>query len=96
MFSPATAQVSLNRQPKESRYVMLVLHYVPERRCETIDIIEDVLPLYHVAFKVRVNEVLKEAYRAPSMEVIEFRQENEEVIFTIPRIDGHAMVVLDY
>ena len=56
--APTTAQVSLNYQSEHDRYVAHILHYIPERRCESIDIIEDVIPLYNVDLKIMLDKGL--------------------------------------
>ncbi len=41
---PSTIISTLNEQENENRYVLHLLHYIPERRCQRIDVIEDVIP----------------------------------------------------
>jgi hypothetical protein len=45
---PTTLRVTLNAQPAEGRWVVHLLHYIPERRSQFIDVIEDVIPLFDV------------------------------------------------
>lgn len=93
--APTTAHVYLNRQPEKGRYVAHVLHYIPERRSEAIDIIEDVIPLFNVAMKVRLPEKPERVYLAPSCETLEFTYEDGYAAVVIPEIRGHAMVVFE-
>ena len=51
--APSTLQVSLNKKGTES-YVLHLLHYLPLRRSDTIDVIEDVIPLTNIALNVAV------------------------------------------
>ena len=37
---------------------MHLLHYIPERRSQDIDIIEDVIPLYDVKVSIKVPEIV--------------------------------------
>ena len=50
---PTTLQVTVNDQSDENRWIVHLLHYIPERRSQEIDIIEDVIPLYNL----RVNRI---------------------------------------
>ena len=38
---PSTLQVAVNEQAAEKCWVVHLLHYIPERRSQTIDIVED-------------------------------------------------------
>jgi len=49
------AGATLNRQAAEDRLVVHLLHYVPERRCDVIDVIEDVIPLRDLGVLVRAD-----------------------------------------
>ena len=51
---PSGLLTSVNEQPAENRWVVHLLHYVPERRGQDFDVIEDVLPLYDVPVSLRL------------------------------------------
>jgi hypothetical protein len=50
---PTTAEVSLLRQRQDDRTILHVVHAVPQRRGEGVDVVEHVLPLYSVGVGVR-------------------------------------------
>jgi hypothetical protein len=87
---PSSLIVSLNEQPHESRAVLHLLHYIPERRGQAFDIIEDVIPLYDV--NVSVAGEANSVRLVPSGEALDFENAQGRVHFTIPQIEGHAMV----
>jgi hypothetical protein len=91
---PSTVFATLNRQTAEGRYVLHALHYVPERRSHDIDIIEDVIPLYGVAFTVRMPGSVAAVRLAPQGDALDFSQGDGFVRFTLPEIRGHQMVEL--
>ncbi|MFY9176953.1 MAG: alpha-amylase family protein [Caldicoprobacterales bacterium] len=93
--APTTAQVSLNYQSEHDRYVAHILHYIPERRCESIDIIEDVIPLYNVDLKIMLDKEPAKVYCAPSMEELQFTYDGKYVHVVVPEIVGHQMVVFE-
>ncbi|MEO1237199.1 MAG: alpha-amylase family protein, partial [Planctomycetota bacterium] len=50
---PSTVIVTLNDQPAESRYALHLQHYIPERRGDAFDTVEDVIPLHDLSLTVR-------------------------------------------
>jgi hypothetical protein len=56
---PSSALFALNRQSAEGRLVLHALHYVPERRAERLDIIEDIIPIHDVPVSVRAEGAVK-------------------------------------
>jgi hypothetical protein len=93
---PSTMEVSLSEQADENRWVVHLLHYIPEHRSHYIDVIEDVIPLYDVRLSVRVPLPVTEVTCVPQMEVLSFEQNGGRVEFVIPKIEGHQMVALRF
>lgn len=46
---------TINIQEENKRLIVHVLHYIPERRGEQFDTIEDVIPLHNVGISVRMD-----------------------------------------
>ncbi len=92
--APTSARVSLLRQEAEARDVLHVLHYIPEPRSMNVQTIEDVIPLHDVHVGVRRNRPQK-VYLAPSGVALDFEESTGRVWVTLPRVDGHAMVVFE-
>jgi hypothetical protein len=93
--APSTAHFTVNYQENKKRYVLHILHYIPERRSDDIDTIEDVIPLYGIRVSVKLPEQPRRAYLAPSREEIELSIANGCVSVTVPKVSGHQMVVFD-
>lgn len=93
--APTTAHMLLNYQKPYNRYILHILHYIPERRCEEIDIIEDVIPLYNVEVKVKLSSKPERVYCAPKGEELDFEYTNGYVKVVVPRVEGHEMVVFE-
>lgn len=89
---PSTLLATVNRQDREGRLVVHLLHYIPERLSQTIDVIEDVIPLHDVRLSLRVPGRVNEVQLVPEMRVIDFQSVGERIEFTIPRINGHQVV----
>lgn len=92
--SPSTARVTLLEQPKEKRHIVHVLHYIPENRYGEVPIIEDVIPLHGIHLGIKLGQP-KHVYLAPDKKDLPFEMRENYVWMTIPKVDGHAMLVLE-
>jgi len=88
---PSTAEVVVRRQ-KDS-YIVHILHYVPQRRAEGIDIIEDVLPINDV--KIALHGHFERAYLIPEKYELKTERLENYTSATIPTVKGHAHVVFE-
>jgi len=93
---PTTLLTTLNHQARESRYIMHLLHYIPERRGAAFDTVEDVIPLHDLHVSVAMGAAVQSVRVVPDGDEIPFEQGHGRVRFTLRRIDGHAMVELAY
>jgi len=91
---PTTMLVTVNEQAAEHRWVVHLLHYIPERRSQEIDTIEDVIPLYNVKISVKLPKV-KAVIRAPEREPLAYHQNDERIEFVLPQLVGHQMIALE-
>ena len=86
-------QVTVNEQPNENRWIVHLLHYIPERRSQEIDIIEDVIPLYNIKISVKVPTI-KMVMSVPEQEQLPYDQKDGCVEFLVPQSVGHQMIVV--
>lgn len=93
--APSTAMVALNEQAAARRLVLHLLHYIPERRGQAFDVIEDVIPLNNVEASVRVDGAVKAVRLAPQGTVLPHRMEGGRAVFTVPQVNGHQMVSIE-
>ncbi|MNO42834.1 Beta-galactosidase GanA [compost metagenome] len=93
---PAQGIVTLQEQKEEKRLVNHLLYASPVRRGESIEIIEDIIPLYDVQVSVRAEGRVRNVYLAPQMTPLPFSLEEQTVQYTVPVLECHQMVVLDY
>jgi hypothetical protein len=91
---PSTLIVTLNEQKAHQRRVLHALHYIPVRSSQTIDIIEDVIPLHNIAFRVRESRPVTSVMCVPQEVALTFTQGAELLEFTLPRLEGHQMVAI--
>jgi Beta-galactosidase len=94
--APTGLLTALNWQETPGRYVLHLLYYVPERRGQAFDVIEDVVPLYDVKVSIAVPETITAVMLAPEGEGLEYslEQNTGRVVVTVPRLHGHAIVTL--
>ena len=88
---PSTAEVVVRRQ--KDNYVVHILHYVPHRRAEGIDIVEDALPLNDVNIAVRTYA--EKAYLIPSKSELTVKQLGSYASTNISTIKGHVHIVFE-
>jgi hypothetical protein len=93
---PTSMLATLMNQDAENRFIVHLLHYIPERRCANMDVIKDVIPLYDVEVSVLVPRTVREVYMEPQHEKIEFSQSNGRLEIVVPQVVGHQMVVLSF
>ena len=90
--APSSLLIMLNRQPDLNRHVLHLLYYVPERRCEAFDVIEDVVPLYDIPVSVRMDAPVCEVTIVPEGLKLPFEAKDGKLSFVLPRLEGHCMV----
>jgi len=98
---PTTGEVSLLHQAagadgaSPERLICHVLHYVPQRRTPDLDLVEDVIPLHEVEVAVRTGWTPRAAYLAPARTGLQLTMQGSYASVRVPRVDGHAMIVLE-
>lgn len=93
---PAQGVTTLQQQAEQNRYVHHLLYAAPVKRGEDICVIEDIVPLYDVKASVALPQKIKRGYLAPQMEEFPFAEKDGRVCYTVPKLDCHQMVVLEY
>lgn len=68
------------------------LYYVPERRANRLEIVEDVVPLRDVTVSLREDAPVASVRLAPEGTPLPFERGNGRVRFTVPVVRGHQMV----
>jgi len=94
--APSTLLVSINVQPKLNRYIVHLLHYIPERRGTEFDIIEDVIPLHDLEIGVHVPHAVTAVAMVPEKVPLDFRTLDGGIRVCVPKLAGHQMIELAY
>lgn len=93
---PSSTIATLSQQAAENRWVLHLLHYIPERRGSAFDVIEDVIPLADLRVRVRTGKPAKQVRAVPQGQPLEYRQDGAYVAFALPKLAGHQMVALEF
>ena len=60
-----------------------------------VEIIEDIQAVRDVTVSLKLPEKIRRVYLAPQGKKLPFRRENGRIVFTLPRLECHQMVVLE-
>jgi hypothetical protein len=93
---PSSVFTSLLDQSAQRRWVAHLLHYIPERRGSDFDVIEEAIPLHDLEVSVGAPQGVQRVVTAPEGNELPFRIEGQRLIFTLPRLNGHQMVALEW
>ena len=94
--APSTAEIIINFQPKKNRYILHILHFIPERRSESFDTVEDIIPLYNIEIKIKLPKKPVKVYYAPELKDLNFNYDkNGYCNINIPKVKGHEVVVFE-
>jgi hypothetical protein len=91
---PSTISTSVMQQV--TRTVVHLLHYIPERRGQQFDVIEDVIPLFDIKISVRIDRPITHATIEPAGLAVATTVVDGRLTLTVPEIRGHCMVVLHH
>ncbi len=93
--APTTAQVTVTRQESEGRTMVHVLHYIPERRAQQIDTIQDVIPLHDVRVALRREAAPSRVYLAPDEIDLPCEWSDGYAEVSIPVVNGYAVLAFE-
>ncbi len=92
----STLRATLNEQVAQERYVLHLLHYIPERRGRDFDTIEDVIPVYDIEVQLQLSEKVQAVKTAPEGRKLTFEHNDGGVKVKLPKLQGHQMIELSY
>lgn len=91
---PSFARAIVSEQP--GRMMVHLMNYLPEKRGEML-IVEDAFETCNIKLKLRLDgRKVKRVYIAPAEEDIAFEPDGDHVIFTVPRICGYGLAVVEF
>ncbi len=93
---PSTLKMTINRQNDKSRWIIHLLHYIPEKRCEQIETIEDIIPLHDTFFTLKIEKPPLSMRIVPGKKRLDFTIKGDRAEFCVSRIEGHCMIEVQF
>ena len=94
--APSSTIAALNEQPARKRWVLHLLHYIPERRGTAFDVIEDVIAIHDVKVSVKTPKEPASVTCVPEGRALDFETKDGRTCFTLPTLNGHQMIELGF
>ncbi|HIE30744.1 TPA: beta-galactosidase [Candidatus Poribacteria bacterium] len=94
--APTTTLATVNEQSAENRWVLHLLHYIPERRGQDFDIIEDMIPIFDVKISVKALKRVDRIVCVPEQTPLKYEDKNGRIEFVLPKLQGHQMIALNF
>ena len=93
---PSTLAATLTEQASQNRYIIHLLHYVPERRGRAFDVIEDVIPLHDLTVALKTPRAVRRVETKPGGQFLVHSVRDGRVGFTLPKLTGHEMISVEW
>ena len=90
---PTSLQATLTNQSEDSRHVVHLLHYIPERRGLNYDIVENPMPVHASTLRVRVPA--QRAVLVPGGEVLTTSRDGAYLQVQVPAFAGRCIISLE-
>ena len=84
------------QEDKRYQYINHLLYASPVKRGKDVEIIEDITPIFDIDVSIKVDEKIKSVYLADTKKPLEFTEKDGVISYTVPKIDCHQMVILEY
>jgi hypothetical protein len=91
---PSSLIATVLRQEAEQRHIVHLLHYVPERRGQEFDTIEDIFPVHDIGVTLRIPGAVTAVTLVPDGDPLTFTHTGGMVSFTVPVVHGHSMIAV--
>jgi hypothetical protein len=93
---PTTLQASVLEQKEQRRAIVHLLHYIPERRGQDFDVIEDVIPVTDITVSLRLRDRVKAVHLVPGGARLHHQVDKSgRTSVVVPRVVGHQMIAFD-
>ncbi|WP_369018139.1 alpha-L-fucosidase [Thermatribacter velox] len=89
---PVSGEITVLR--KESS-LLLHLLYFPITSKGELQVVEDLIPLQDVRISLRVDFNVERVRCIPEDQILPFQQDGKYISFTVPKIEGHQMIIVE-
>lgn len=94
-YYPSSGRIRI-RKGKDARFYALHLLYAPPVNRGNVCLLEDFPPLFDTHVSVRIPERVKSVRVEPAGESLAFSQKDGILSFAVPKIQLHALIVIEY
>ena len=91
----AQGRCTMIHQPEQCRFCINLTYASPVRR-GVAEIIEDILPVYNIKLQLKTEQKITAVGLPLNGEALSFTQEGDTVCFTVPELNCHTTVVIEY
>jgi hypothetical protein len=91
----AMGRATMIRQKDQNRYCLNLLYAAPVKR-GLAEVIEDIVPIYNIEVALEVPETITKAYLPLTGEELTVTVRDGKQFVTVPKLECHASVVLEY
>lgn len=82
-------------QPDKHRYCINMVYGSPVKR-GAAEVIEDIMPVYNIRTALRTEKTVKRVYLGLTGQELEFTADGDWVRFTVPKLECHTSVAVEY
>ncbi len=93
---PMSLQINLLEQRHHNRQVIHFLHYIPQRKCKVLDLVDEKIPLFNLSVEIQNRNDVQTVTLVPENQEIEFDQSGGKLKFILPEVNGHQMVAINF
>jgi hypothetical protein len=94
--APSTTLAALNEQREQKRWVLHLLSYIPQRRGQDFDVLEDIIPVFDLKVSLRAPSGVRQVTLVPEQKPLEFEAVEGRLEFIVPRLAGHGMIAVQF
>ncbi|OOH90548.1 hypothetical protein BMT54_04520 [Pasteurellaceae bacterium 15-036681] len=94
--APRSLIALLNHQIDKKRYVLHLLHYVPENKCKDLLIVDAKIPLHQIQFELQLAEIKKAYPVRKGSELNKLTLSENKVSFELDKLTGYQLICFEY
>ncbi len=93
---PHSLIATLHHQPEHRRYILHLLHYVPEKRCSDLLIVDAVLPVNQLNLRVNLAGITSVQTVLDNGKVVSWKSELDSVSIDLDCLMGYQLISMNY
>ncbi len=91
----AQGRCTMIHQPQNSRYCINMIYASPVKRGKA-QIIDDIVTMYNIDVELKLDKKVKKVYMPLENKKLKFSKKGDTISFTVPELNCHTTVVVEY